>query len=211
MNNSKKFKSKLITSKIAYIVFTAIFIYIFTKYIFVNILPFFDKIILIPIYITIIILTLIILIYYLIKNNKFSKKQKEIIYDELDNKIDKVFAKYGLYITENYIICLGSRLNPFRLFVVPIKEIDAIDTNADSRFHYKKRGKKSKHKILSFITASINDDLTFKKDSLAVCNIICDKKVYCITTSSYMNKSKMKEIDEIADYICNKYKNIDYI
>ena len=41
MNNSKKFKTKLITSKIAYIIFAAIVIYIFTRYIYVGILSFF--------------------------------------------------------------------------------------------------------------------------------------------------------------------------
>lgn len=76
MNNSKKFKTKLITIKIAYIIFAAIVIYIFTRYIYVGILPFFDKTILAAIYITIVGLILIILIYYLL-SNKLSKKQKK--------------------------------------------------------------------------------------------------------------------------------------
>ena len=211
MINSEKFKSKLKTSKIAYIAFAIIVIYIFTKYVFKNLLPFFFFFILIPIYITIIVFILIILIYCLINNNRFSKEEKEIICNELDNKIDKIFDKYGLYITENYIVCLGSSISFFKLFVIPIKEIDAIDTHHDSRFHYRKRGKESKHKILSFIFASIKDDLVFGDNDRAVFNIICDKKVYCIATSNTLNKTKMKEIDEMADYICEKYKDIDYI
>ena len=64
---------------------------------------------------------------------------------------------------------------------------------------------------MSFVTASIKDDLVHKDNERAVFNIICDKKVYCITTSSYMNKKKIKQINEIADYICEKHKDIDYI
>ena len=64
---------------------------------------------------------------------------------------------------------------------------------------------------MSFIFASIKDDLAFGDNDRAVFNIICDKKVYCIATSNTLNKTKMKEIDEMADYICDKYKDIDYI
>ena len=211
MINSRKFKLKLKTSKIAYIVFTIIAIYIFTKYVFKNLFPFFDKNILTLVYIIIVVLVLIIMLYFLRINNKFSREEKKIICNELDNKIEKVFTKYGLYITENYIICLGSCINLFKLLVIPIKEIDAIDIHHDSRYHYKKKGKESKQKILGFIFASIKDDIVFGNNDRFVFNIICDKKIYCITTSSTLNRIKTKEIKEMADYICSKHENIDYI
>ena len=211
MKNSEKFKQKLIITKISYALLAIVLIYIITNYIFLKLLPFFDKIVIIPIYIVLIILILVCLLYYLITNNNFSKVEKQKILDELDNKIDKVFEEYGLYITKNYIVCIGNKSNIFKLFVVPIKNINAIDTHSDSRYYYRKRGNEPKHKFLSFITASIKDDLVHKDNDCAVFNIICDKKVYCITTSCYMNKKKIKQINEMADYICEKNNDIDYI
>lgn len=195
-------------SKICYIFVVILIIYLFTRYIITGLSPFFNKLIIIPIYICIVVS---ILVYCLITKNKFSKEEQYKIYDELDNKIEKTFNKYGLYITENYIICMGSKINIFRLFIVPIKKIDAIDTHGDSRFYYRKKGKEPKNNFLSFITSSIKDDLAFGDNNRSVFNIICDKKVYYITTASTLNKKKMKQIDEMADYICDRYKDIDYI
>lgn len=211
MKNSQKFKTKLIISKISHVLLTILLIYVFTKNIMMDLVPFFSKAIIIAIYTFIVGSILIILVYCLITKNRFSKEEKQKIYDELDNKIDKIFDKYGLYITENYIICMGSEINVFKLFAIPVKEIGAIDTYSDSRFFYVKKGKKIKHQFLSFINASIKTNLLYKDDHLNVFNIICDKKVYCITTSTSFNRKKMKQINEMADYICNKYPDIDYL
>lgn len=109
-------------SKISYIFVAILIIYLFTRYIITGLSPFFNKLIIIPIYICIVVSILVILVYCLITKNKFSKEEQYKIYDELDNKIEKTFNKYGLYITENYIICMGSKINIFKLFVVPIKK-----------------------------------------------------------------------------------------
>ena len=130
IKNSQKFKLKLLISKISYVLLSALIIYIFTRYIIIKLLPFFDKWLVFSIYAFIVLSTLIILIYTIFNYNKFSKTQKEKICYDLDNNTEKVFEKFGLYITKNYIVCLGSKLNIFKLFVVPIKDIDAIDTHS---------------------------------------------------------------------------------
>ena len=209
MKNSEQFKLKLLISKIAYIFVAVLIIFLLTKYTIAELLPLFNSSVIIPIYICITIFILMILIYCLIIKNNFSKEEKNKIYDELDNKIEKTFDKYGLYITKNYIICTGSKINIFKLFAVPIKEIDAIDTFKDSRYYYRKDGKK--RKFASFITASIKDDLVFGDNNRYVFNIICGKKIYCVTTSHSLNKNKTHQIKEMADYICDKYKDIDYV
>lgn len=69
-----------------------------------------------------------------------------------------------------------------------------------------------KHPFLSFIKSSIKHAIVFgNEDDIHVFNIICGKKVYVVTTSHILNKRKLKEINKIADYICDRYKNIDYI
>ena len=98
------------------------------------------------------------------------------------------------------------------MFVVPIKDIDAIDTNSDSRFYYNNKKHTPKHPFLSFIKSSIKHAIVFgNSDDIHVFNIICGKKVYVVTTSSILNKNKIKKINEMADYICDRYKDIDYI
>lgn len=211
MKNSQKFKLKLLITKIFYILYSLLFIYFFTRYIIIYLLPFFNKCVVFSIYFFIVFSILIILIYLLTRYNNFSKDEKEKIYYDLDNNTEKVFEKYGLYITKNYIVCLGSKLNIFKLFVVHIKDIDAIDTHHDSRYFYKKKSEKTKHVFLSFIKACIKTDFIYGDNDLHVFNIICDKKVYCVTTASNLNKRKIKQINEMADYICDRYKHIDYI
>lgn len=51
----------------------------------------------------------------------------------------------------------------------------------------------------------------YGNNNLLVFNIISGKNVYCVTTSSIINKMKNKDIIQMVDYICDKYKNIDYI
>lgn len=211
MKHSQKFKLKLLISKISYVFLSALIIYIFTRYIIIELLPFFNKWVVLSTYAFIILSILIILIYSIIKINNFSKMEKEKICYDLDNNTEKVFEKFGLYITKNYIVCLGSKLNIFKLFVVPIDSINAIDTHKDSRYFYKKKGSKNKHQFLSFLKSSIKDDIMFGDSEIYVFNIICDKKIYSITTAHILNKRKIKQIDEIADYICDRYKDIDYI
>ena len=97
------------------------------------------------------------------------------------------------------------------MFVIPIDSINAIDTHTDSRYFYKNKKSKNKRKFLSFLKSSIQDDIMFGDSEIHVFNIICDKKIYSITTSHIFNKRKLKKIDEIADYICEKYKDIDWI
>ena len=209
MKNSQKFKSKLNRCRITCILFILFLIYLIIKNLILELGPYFKIEILIIICIFLISSILILIIYYMNFLNKLAKLGKEKIYKELDNNIQKKFEEFGLYITKNYIVCLGSRFDLFRLFVVPISSIDAIDTCKDSRYYYDKKGK---HGILWFLKASIKDDFMYGNNSnISVFNLICDKKVYSIATSSAFNKRKLKKIEEAAGYICDKYENIDWI
>ena len=211
MKNSQKFKLKLLTTKVSYTLTSLLIIYIFTKYIISELTPLVDKWIVFTLYILVVLSILIILLYLITQYNNYSQEEKNKIYYDLDNNTEKIFKKFGLYITKNYIGCLGSKLNIFKLFVVPIKDIDAIDTNGDSRYYYRNKKVKKKASILFFIKASIKTEMMYGNSEIYVLNIISNKKVYSITTSYILNKRKLKQMDEVADYICNKYKDIDYI
>lgn len=211
MKNSQKFKIKLIVCKISCLLLTALIIYFIIKYGILELLPFFDKVVVILIGGIINICILIISLYYIVNLGRFTKEEKEKIYYDLDNNTEKVFKYFGLYITKNYIVFLGNKLNLFRLFVIPIKDIDAIDTQSDNRYYYRNRKNKSKNSFFHFVKASIKTDIMYGDNSLYVFNIICGKKVYCIATASTLNERKIKKIDEVADYICDRYENIDYI
>lgn len=211
MKHSQKFKLKLSICRASCILVMVTITYLFIKYIILELIPYFRKEIIILISTFIIGSIFILAIYYMINLNKLSRLGREKIYKELDDNTQKVFKEFGLYITKNYIICLGSKLNIFKLFVVPIDSINAIDTHYDDRYFYKKKGSKNKHKFLSFLKSSIKDDIMFGDSDIHVFNIICDKKIYSITTSHIFNKRKLKKIDEIADYICENHQNIDYI
>lgn len=211
MKNSQKFKLKLLTTKVSYTLTSLLIIYIFTKYIISELTPLVDKRIVFTLYILVVLSILIILLYLITQYNNYSQEEKNKIYYDLDNNTEKIFKKFGLYITKNYIVCLGSKLNIFKLFVVPIKDIDAIDTSKDSRYYYRNKKDKRKPSILSFIKSSIKTDIMYGNNEVYVLNIISNKKIYSITTAYVLNKRKLKQIDEIANYICNKYKDIDYI
>ena len=208
MKNSRKYKLKVLKCKFSCIV-VVLMLYILYKYLLSKLIPYIDKSFVLGIFIVFIILILIIAISYILNLNKVSNEELKKVYYELDNNIDKIYNKYGLYITKNYIVCIGNKFNLFKLFFVPIKQIDAIDINKDSRYFYK--NKKEKGSLFSFISGAIKDDIVNKDNDRKVFNIIANKKVYCITTSSNLNKRKIKEIKEMANYICGKHSHIDYI
>lgn len=202
MNNSKNVKRRVRLNEIVSIVTLFVVLYLIYKYIMLDLISLFNKWIVIGIFSFFVISISICFIHHINKLNKFMKNEN-VFYD-LDHNLDKVFKKYGLYITKKYIICIGSKFNFFKTFAVKIKDIDAIDTYNDSRYTYRKKGVK-------FITGLIKTDIMHRNDGYISFNIICDNKVYCITNCSVLNKIKSKDIEQMADYICNKHKNIDYI
>ncbi len=211
MKHSQKLKLKLSICRTSCILIMVAITYLLIKYIILELIPYFRKEIIILISIFLICSILILTIYYMINLNKLSKLGKEKIYKELDNNTQKVFKEFGLYITKNYIVCLGSKIDVFKLFVVPIDSINAIDTCKDSKYFYKKKGNESKHKFLSFLKSLILDEIMLGDNSeFRVFNIICEKKIYSITTAHISNNRKLNKIDEIANYICEKYENIDW-
>ena len=207
MNNSKKVKQKIILNKVVSLISLILSLYLIYKYLILKLIPLFDKWIAIGIYSFFLISILIIWICYINKLNIISRNQ-DVFYD-LDNNLDKVFEKYGLYITKKHIVCIGSKFNFFKTFVVELNNIDAIDIHHDSRYLYRKKG--SKWSLFSFIKGAIKTDIMYGDNDRLVFNIICGKKIYCITTSSILNRKKSKEIKQMGGYICNKHKSIDYI
>ena len=148
--------------------------YLLIKHVILKSIPYFRKEIIILISVFLIGSILILAIYYLVNLNKLSKLGKEKIYKELDSNTEKVFKEFGLYITKNYIVCLGSKINIFKLFVIPIDSINAIDTHTDSRYFYKNKKSKNKRKFLSFLKSSIQDDILFVDCEIHVFIICCD-------------------------------------
>lgn len=215
MKNSQKYKNQIKEDKILCIIFTILTI-LFLSFLIINSLETICNIITIVITCSVIdILILIIGFSYLKNVGKLPENEKDKIYYELDNKVEKVFEQYNLYITDNYIVSIKS----FKLFAIPIKDIQAIDTYKDSRYYHKyywtKRGEKKKKwykSFIDYIKASILTKIILYEDGeIHILNIICDKKVYNITTAHRNNKNKLKQIDAIAEYICNKNNNIDWI
>lgn len=215
MKNSQKYKNQTKEDKILCIVFTIITI-LFISFLVINSLGNVCNTTTMVIICSIIdILILIIGFNYLKNLGKLPENEKDKIYYELDNTVEKVFEQYNLYITDNYIVSIKS----FKLFAIPIKDIQAIDTYKDSRYYHKyyrtKRGEKKKKwykSFIDYIRASILTKLRLYEDGeIHILNIICDKKVYNITTAHRYNKNKLKQMDEIAEYICNKNDNIDWI
>lgn len=202
MNNSKNVKRKVRLNEIVSIVSLFVVLYLIYKYVMLDLILLFNKWVVIGIFSFFVISISICFIHHINKLNKFLKNEN-VFYD-LDHNLDKVFKKYGLYITKEYIICIGSKFNFFKTFAVKIEDIDAIDTYNDSRYTYRKKGAK-------FIIGLIKADIMHRNDGILVFNIICGNKVYCITNCSVLNKIKSKDIEQMADYICNKHKNIDYI
>ena len=200
MKCSKLFKRKMLINNIAYlsIFLTCIFILV---YIFINDNSYQDHLI---IYILIgIILISILLIISLKWLNRFSKQEKKIIYDELDNHLEKAFYNYGLFITTNYIICIGEQVDITRLYVIPIKDISAIDINYNNQDKYK-------HKFLN-IFLFINSSSKKRILDDYVLTIICGKKFYNIKTISRKDSKRKEELNEIIEYLKQKYSNIDFV
>lgn len=215
MKNSQKYENQIKEDKTLCIIFTIIAIFFLSFLIINNLVTICTTTTIIIICSIIDILIFIIGFNYLKNAGKLPENEKDKIYYELDNKIEKIFEKYNLYITNNYIISINS----FKSFVVPIKDIQAIDTYKDSRYFYKyyyaKRGERKNKWYKSFvgyIKAKILTKLRLSEDGeIHILNIVCEKKVYNIATAHRNNKKKLAEIEEIAEYICNKNDNIDWI
>lgn len=211
MRNSEKFKRKMLINKFVYTVAGLLFIFIFTFGIFKKFLPYSNLTIAIILYVFIIFTA-----YLIVKDSikyvmRFSKDDYNKIFEELDYKIDKEYDKYGIYITENYIIGIGSKFDFLTSVAVPIKDIDAINTHGDIGHHYRNKKQKQDTSISTFIADEVLNKISGRDNDIYVFNIICGKKVYNLARTTFLRSKKTKDLDEIADYICNKYKDIDYI
>lgn len=162
---------------------------------------------LLPFYIGGIIIVTIIIVIVILKYPDYCKltdEEKKEIENELDNKIERGFPRYGIYITENYLVRMGDPT-----FAVPIKEILAISNYGYRGYLYNK--KKRKFSIIRIILSSIldfNGDRASKGQSVI---IVTNKKRYRMGYYYFLNGKTSKDLEKIVNYICEKNKKIDWV
>lgn len=173
------------------------------------------KIICLSLFGFIIVVSIIVTINHILKSNKYSDKELETICNELDNKTEKYFPKLGVYFTKNYVVCMGP-INPFRVFAVKLDKIEMINTFYYMRHDFYKSEKKRKRdrSLLDFIGFSVKHSVYHPKssnDSFKVFDLLCDDKLYRITTYHYLNKKKKKYVDEVVNYFSKLLPDIRYM
>lgn len=134
-------------------------------------------------------------------------KEIESVCNELNYNVNKVFEKYGIYLTDNYLVCFGRKANIVGALYVPLKDITDIYIGSDRHMRYskthKKISKKVKNKFLSFaISSGVSD---FYKD-IEFCGIWIGtkNKTYSISRRFWATDKYIDETHEIAKYI-DKY------
>ncbi len=168
--------------------------------------------ILLPFYIIggIIIITILIIIFILKYPDyyKMSDDEYKVIADELDNKVERGFPEYGIYITENYLVHMSNSLSTHS-FAVPFKDILAISNYGGSGWLYNKKKRKiSFLKIILSHVFDFDDSSTRKGQSVIV---VTNKKRYRLGYYYFLNGKSSKNLEHIIKYICNKNKKIDWV
>lgn len=132
--------------------------------------------ILLPFYIIagIIIITILIIIvivkypdYY-----KLTDYEYKVIADELDNKIERGFPEYGIYITKNYLVHISNSISTHS-FAVPFKDILDISNYGKGGYVYSK--KKRRNLFLRILLSYIFDFDDISSSRGAKCNY-CNKQ-----------------------------------
>lgn len=154
----------------------------------------------------IIIVTIIIIIVILKYPDycKLTDEEKKAISDELDNKLERGFPQYGIYITENYLVRIGDPT-----FAVLIKDILAISRYGYEGYMYNKKKRKiSIIRIIIFNILYFNGDHVSDGHSVIV---VTDKKRYRLGYYYFLGGKKDKDLEKIVEYICEKNKKIDWV
>ena len=183
MKNSEKFLKKLKLVIVSHIITALLIIGFLTKIALIDLLPYFEKKYVISFYIVLVIFILIILYEMITTRYNYSEEEKRIICDELDNKLDKEFPRYGLYITENYIVHTSKTYDIYRVVAVPIEAIDGIFIGEITR-----SGTSGKYKIYCLILTS-------------------GTKMYQVISTDPLYKEKIARIDEMGNYLLERCYN----
>lgn len=180
MKNSEKFLKKLKIVIISHIITTLLIIGFLTKIALIDLLPYLEKKYVIPFYIILVIFILIILYEIITTSYNYSEEEKRIICDELDNKLDKEFPRYGLYITENYIVHTSKPYDIYSVVAIPIEVIDGI-----------------------FMVETLRQG-AFKAYILVLTS---GTKMYQVISADYLYKEKIARIDEMGNYLLKRCYN----
>ncbi len=181
MKNSEKFLKKLKLVIVSHIITALLIIGYLTKVALIDLLPYLEKKYVIPFYIVLVIFILIILYEIITTRYNYSEEEKRIICDELDNKLDKEFPRYGLYITENYIVHTSKTYDIYNVVAVPIEEVDGIYIG---KFIIRS-GKPSKYSLI----------------------LTSGTKMYHVINSDPLYKEKIARIDKMGNYLLERCYN----
>lgn len=178
MKNSEKFLKKLKLVIVSHIITALLIIGFLTKIALIDLLPYFERKYVISFYLILVIFILIILYELITTRYNYSEEEKRIICDELDNKLDKEFPRYGLYITENYIVHTRKPYDIYSVVAVPIEAIDGI-----------------------YIGKIIRSGVKY------VLILTSDTKYYQVISTDHLYKEKIARIDEMGNYLLERCYN----
>lgn len=164
-----------------------------------------------PFYIigSIIVITILIIIVILKYPDYYKANDDEykIIADEFDNKVERGFPQYGIYITENYLVHMSNSFLTHS-FAVPFKDILAISNYGGGGYAYSK--KKRRSSFLRILLAHIFDFNISTSKGRSVF-IVTNKKRYRLGYYYLLNGKSSKELENITKYICDKNSKIDWV
>lgn len=187
MKNSEKFLKKLKLVIVSHIITALLIIGFLTKIVLIDLLPYLEKKYVISFYIILVIFILIILYEIITTRYNYSEEEKRIICDELDNKLDKVFPRYGLYITENYIVHTSKTYDIYRVVAVPIEAIDGI--------------------YIGITRVGRDDFIGTNAYTIYELFLTSGTKYYKVISTDPLYKEKIARIDEMGNYLLERCYN----
>ena len=189
MKNSEKFLKKLKLVIVSHIITALLIIGFLTKIVLIDLLPYIEKKYVIYSYIILVIFVLIILYEIITTRYNYSMTEKRMICDELDNKLDKEFPRYGLYITENYIVHTSKPYDIYSVVAVPIEKIDGI--------------------FLGITYISRDEFTNSRAHRIYVLIITSGTKYYQVISTDPLYKEKVARIDEMGNYLLERCFNAE--
>lgn len=189
MKNSEKFLKKLKLVIVSHIITALLIIGFLTKIVLIDLLPYIEKKYVIYFYIILVIFILIILYEIITTRYNYSMTEKRMICDELDNKLDKEFPRYGLYITENYIVHTSKPYDIYSVVAVPIEAVDGI--------------------FLGITHIGRDDFIGTNAYTIYALTITSGTKIYQVISTDPLYKEKIARIDEMGNYLLERCFNAE--
>lgn len=189
MKNSEKFLKKLKLVIVSHIITALLIIGFLTKIVLIDLLPYIEKKYVIYSYIILVIFILIILYEIITTRYNYSMTEKRMICEELDNKLDKEFPRYGLYITENYIVHTSKPYDIYSVVAIPIEKVDGI--------------------FLGITYISRDEFTNSRAHRIYVLIITSGTKYYQVISTDPLYKEKIARIDEMGNYLLERCFNAE--